>query len=335
MKILRQYALRLERKSLLLRAMRKARQLKPVSQRTDQIGQSDVLLFCCLRNERRRLPHFLEHYRSKGISHFLIVDNGSADGSGEYLALQSDCSVWSTDGGYKASRFGMDWLTGLHRRFGSGHWCLTVDADEYLVYPHADTRPITALTDWLDASNLKSFGAILLDLYPQSYASLPDDPFADPLSYLTHFDAGNYVYNRNPKYQHLWIQGGPRQRVFFHDAPAMAPALNKIPLVKWQPGAVYVSSTHHLLPRGLNRVYDDWGGEKAFGCLLHTKFLTDLPDKVTEELTRRQHYAASREYRAYGEKGFDGIDFMTPHSTRYESLEQLESLGLMAKGGWA
>ncbi len=52
-----------------------------------------------------------------------------------------------------------------------------------------------------------------------------------------------------------------------------------------------------LLPRGLNQVYDEWGGEKASGCLLHAKFLDTFSDKAEEELDRRQHYADSHEYQ--------------------------------------
>ena len=32
-------------------------------------------------NEALRFPHFLEHYRALGVSHFIVVDNNSTDGS--------------------------------------------------------------------------------------------------------------------------------------------------------------------------------------------------------------------------------------------------------------
>ena len=49
------------------------------------------------------------------------------------------------------------------REYGHGHWCVVVDPDEFLVYPFCDTRPIPALTDWLESSSIKSFGAMLLE----------------------------------------------------------------------------------------------------------------------------------------------------------------------------
>ena len=120
-----------------------------------------------------------------------------------------------------------------------------------------------------------------------------------PLEIASWFDAGNYSIYKNRKFGNLWIQGGPRARKFFPDEPWRAPALNKIPLIKWDRNYAYVSSTHMVLPRGLNLVYDEWGGEKASGVLLHTKFLDTFSVKAAEELSRKQHYANSHEYRAY------------------------------------
>ena len=64
---------------------------------------------------------------------------------------------------------------------------------------------------------------------------MPYRPGQDPLEIANWFDAGNYTISRNATYGNLWIQGGPRARIFFADAPERAPALNKIPLVQLGP----------------------------------------------------------------------------------------------------
>ena len=336
MGIVRTYRLRLRRKRWLIRAFRKRRELKLLADRTRRIKKRDILLFSTVRNEQVRLPYFLQYYRDLGVSHFFFVDNNSDDGSGDYLAGQEDCSVWRTKSSYKRARFGMDWITWLQMRHAHGHWSLVVDPDEFLVYPFCDTRPLPALTDWLDASSIKSFSSMLLDMYPkgridgQTYRA-----GQNPLDLASWFDAGNYTIQKNPTYGNLWIQGGPRTRVFFKETPEKAPALNKIPLVKWDRSYVYVSSTHMLLPRGLNQVYDEWGGEKASGVLLHTKFLDTFTEKAEEELERRQHYAASKEYTAYAEHLKDDPDLWCKWSEKYINWRQLEILGLMSKGNWA
>lgn len=307
-----------------------------MNNRTAQINPGDILLFSTQRNERTRLPYFLDYYRKQGVNHFLFVDNDSDDGARDYLAAQLDVSLWQTSASYKSARHGVDWLNWLARKYAHGHWALTVDPDEFLVYPFCDTRPLRALTDWLDASSIKSFGAMLLDMYPKGRLSAhPYQEGQNPLDIACWFDSGNYTISRNKTFGNLWIQGGPRARVFFPDAPQKAPALNKIPLVKWDRRYAYVSSTHMLLPRGLNLVYDEWGGEKASGLLLHTKFLDSFASKAAEELQRKQHFADSVEYQAYANAAEEDPQLWCTWSEKYINWRQLEILGLMSKGNWA
>lgn len=331
------YRLRLRRRYLLVRGWRRSRwQLRPLSDRTRTIAPGAILAFACIRNEAGRLPWFLHHYRGLGVGHFLIVDNASTDGSAALLADQPDVSVWSTAHGYKQSRFGMDWINGLLLRHGHGHWCLTVDADELLIYPHWETRPLPALTGWLDDHGIAAFGAMMLDLYPRGpLGQRRADPGADPVQALGWFDAGNHVMRRQPVLDNLWIQGGVRARRFFADDPRRAPTLGKVPLVKWHWRYAYVSSTHTLLPRRLNRLHDPDGGETPCGVLLHTKFLDSIVTKSAEEKARRQHFANSSLYDDYYDALAAAPDLWCPYSARYQGWRHLEALGLMSRGGWA
>jgi hypothetical protein len=336
LKLWDKYRLRLRRKRLRIRAFRKRRELELLADRSKGLSCNAILLFSVVRNERIRLPYFLDYYRALGVTHFFFVDNGSDDGTCEYLAGEPDVSLWQTRHEYRKSRFGMDWLNWLLSRYGHRHWTLTVDVDEFFIYPFCDTRPIRALTDWLDAYALRSFPAMLLDMYPKGpIAALAYAEGQDPFEIANGFDSGNYMISKNPLFGNLWIQGGPRARVFFAEDPENAPSLNKIPLVKWHRSYAYVSSTHMLLPRGLNLVYDAKGGEKASGCLLHAKFLSTFSEKVAEEMQRQQHFAASQEYHAYTASDPDQTDLWCKGSEKYINWRQLEILGLMSKGNWA
>jgi hypothetical protein len=330
------YHMRLRRKRAKVRAWRKHFALRPVANRTAAIRPGDILLFSTFRDEYVRLPYFMKYYRDLGVSHFIMVDNDSQDGGREYLAEQKDVSLWTTKASYKKSRYGVDWLNWLQSKYGHGHWTLVVDPDEFFIYPFCDTRPIRALTDWLDTSQVRSFGAMLLDMYPKGRIdSVPYQTGQNPLEIAAWFDPGNYTIEKNKDFGNLWIQGGPRSRVFFSDTPKKAPALNKTPLVKWDKRNAYVSSTHMLLPRGLNLTYDEWGGEKASGILLHAKFLDTFTAKADEELQRGEHYAASLEYKVYANSLRDNPDLWCKWSEKYINWRQLEILGLMSKGNWA
>ncbi|SMX46839.1 glycosyltransferase family 2 protein [Actibacterium lipolyticum] len=326
----------MKRKQLLFRAFRKRREMTPVANRTASIAKGDILLFATIRNEEVRLPYFLKYYRNLGVDHFLIVDNGSEDGGRALLEGQPDVSLWSCDKSYKKSRYGADWLNWLQRKYGHDHWSLVVDVDEFFVYPFCDSRPIRALTDWLDNSGRRSFSAMLLDMYPRGPLDLvPYKAGQNPFEIAEWFDSGNYTMKKNNFLGNLWIQGGPRAREYFSDNPASSPALNKIPLVKWHRSYAYVSSTHMLLPRGLNLAYDEWGGEKASGCLLHAKFINTLASKSQEELLRKQHFADGKEYKAYYAGLKEDTGLWSKWSEQYINWRQLEILGLMSKGNWA
>ncbi len=85
-----------KRLRLLGRAWAKRRELVPVADRTRALRRGDVLAIAVMRDEMRRLPHWMDHYRRLGVAQFLLVDNGSRDGTREFLADQADVSLWST-----------------------------------------------------------------------------------------------------------------------------------------------------------------------------------------------------------------------------------------------
>lgn len=326
-------ALRLRhlRRRLLWKALRAHRRLTPVVIRPR--ARDAILGFACLRNEAQRLPYFLNHHRSLGVDHFLVIDNGSTDGSAEFLAAQPDVSLWTTPDSYKASRFGMDWVNALLMRHGSGHWCLTLDADELFTFPEAE-RGLRALTAWLDGQGCDHMAALMLDLYPKGpLGAQPHVPGQNPLEILPYFDASGYSRSPIARYAHVSIRGGPRARVFFADRPERAPHLHKTPLLRWHWRYAYLSSTHLALPQRLNDGFAR--PDLPTGALLHTKFLPEILAKSAEEKTRAEHFTHPELYGAY----YDGVlaapDLWHAGSQSYEGPEQLERLGLIQRGAWA
>lgn len=336
MSLVQSYRMRLKRRRAKVRAWRKHFALRPVVDRTDRISPGNILLFSTFRDEYVRLPYFLKYYRDLGVSHFLMVDNDSQDGGREYLAEHSDVSLWTTKASYKKARFGVDWLNWLQGRYGHEHWSLVVDPDEFfclsvLRYP-ADPGA-DRLAGRLAATLVRGDVAGYVSKGPDGRRTLPAGP--EPHGDRRVVRSRKLHDPENDAFGNLWIQGGPRARVFFADMPKKAPALNKVPLVKWDRRYAYVSSTHMLLPRGLNQTYDTLGGEKTSGVLLHAKFLDTFAAKAEEELQRKQHYAASVEYQSYYDNLQDNPDLWCKWSEKYINWRQLEILGLMSKGNWA
>lgn len=314
------------------RDWRAGRQLRLVQDRLARIRRKDILLVACLRDERFRMPFFADYYRRLGVGHFLLIDNGSTDGFMDWASAQPDVSVWRTEASYRDSAFGMLWCNDLLRRHGVGRWCLTVDPDEFLVYPSMETRSLHALTAFLDEEQRPCMHALMLDAYsdrPLSETVLAEG--ADPFACCPFFDADGYVQSEGWG-RGAWVRGGPRLRVHFRDRPQEAPALNKIPLMKWRRTYHYRMSTHDAWPWTLNRAHAE-GDVSVTGALFHFKMVASLEQKAAEEALRGQHYAAGREYARY--RAAATAEFHEPGvSTRYENTAQLAALGLISAGRW-
>ncbi|MCC5955096.1 MAG: glycosyltransferase family 2 protein [Natronohydrobacter sp.] len=327
-----------KRRRLRARAIVKARELQLLKRGRGRgrRGRADILLFCTIRNEIERIDWFLHHYRRLGVQHFIFIDNGSTDGTRARLLAEPDTTVYGTQASYRAARFGMDWINCAMLRHAHGAWCVVADADELLIYPHWETRPLSALTEWLDHQGQPVLPAMMLELYPKGpLDAAPCQPGMDPTAVLEWFDAGNYTITHKPLLDCLLIQGGPRARNFFAQSPNRAPTLTKLPLIKWSFHNTWVNSTHSILPRRLNRVFAIDGGEQISGALLHTKFLATVVEKARIEKARGEHFGNAAVFDDYYDHVARAPDLWSASSTRFKGWEQLEAQGLISRGGWA
>lgn len=317
-----------------LQALRHGLALRAVRDRTDTIRPGQILLFATLRNEAVRVPAFLDHYRRLGVDHFLFVDNGSEDGFDDLVSDQADVSSWRATASYRAANFGMHWLNALLHRHGVGHWCVTCDLDEFLLYPNHDTRSLADLGDFLESEGRDSLGALMLDMYgdqppAETIYAAGDDPFrVSPW-----FDGCGYVQARGVLGE-ARTQGGPRRRLLYRNDPSAAPVLNKTPFVRWQRHYSYFLSMHQLVPTRLNPPHTA-AVNMPTGCLMHFKYFNMLETKIQEELERGEHFNDSAEYRRYAEQALERSSaFHCSASRRFQDWQQLVELGLMNRGRW-
>jgi glycosyltransferase involved in cell wall biosynthesis len=279
-------------------------------------------------NEARRMPFLLRYYRAMGFEHFVILDNKSADGLQEQLAEEPDVSLFFTKSSFKNARFGMDWINYLLAKYCVGKWILHVDADEFLVFPHCDTRGISGLTSYMEKNQQVSLQCLMLDMY--SDKKIEDNICAvdeDPASICPFFDETGYVTYYDPMNETFAIKGGVRGRIYFSDNLWKGPALNKTPLVRWQPHYAFLKCAHELWPASVNGSVPVPG--VPHGVLLHFKFLSDLTEKLAAEKIRQQH---TNEYDAYMHNGSlpgDDPNFMYPQSRKYDGWRSLHAAGLL------
>lgn len=296
-----------------------------------------IRAFSKCRNEILRLPAFLAHYRRLGVERFFIVDNGSTDGSAEYLRAQPDVELTSTHERFSASKGGTRWLARLLETAGTGSWCVTVDIDELLVYPGSERATLPRLTAYLDRQGYTALGCLLLDLYPDGpLGECRYDGGGDLQAAAPFFDPAPYSRVETSLCPGVVIRGGMRERVFYPEwrrgrvasmllrllRRSRPPCLTKVPLIRWTAGSAYVYANHFASP---HRVAPETG------ALLHFKFLQDFHARAVREASRREYYQGGIEYRRYARvlARDPAVTLRDSRSVRYTGTSQLVDLGLM------
>jgi hypothetical protein len=285
------------------------------------------VLISVVRNEMLRLPYFVEHYRRLGLEQLVFIDNGSTDGTREFLLSQPDTYLFEIHDSFAASRWGMAWVHAVLDRYCDGRWVVLADADELLVWPGSEHETIRGLIFRLEAAGADALFALLLDMYSDKPFGkidyVPGTPFTDacPL-----FDVGPYPMYEAKAFPFRQIYGGVRARLFRNLGLGFSPpTVSKVPLLRWQKGQRFVLVAHAL--------GQTMRLAPMRAALLHFKMFDDLPAKCRVETERKEHYEQGREYRALAAaiaNAPDGTFFHPGSSARYESTDQLVDLGLMS-----
>ena len=316
------------------RAERALHNLQPVQDLTNRIKPRDRLLMTMGRDENSRLPYFLDYYRKIGIDHFLIVDNQSINPMAEILTGEPDVSLWHTDEGYAETRYGVDWMNALLGKYAVDHWTLTVDLDEFFVYPFMGQRSYSELLSFLDDSENPSLFAMLVDMYPKDSIASAHVPAGQcPLAHSPYFDQTGY-YSIRGAHEDTYVRGGPRLRAFNSNNYELAPTVQKYPLIKWQEKYAYYLSTHVAYPTSLNHAHKRH--HQPTGALLHFKFVSSFQDKIAYAIKHKNHYNGSSEYKKYLDKinAAENFSLFSSVSKKYEGPESLVAANLMTAGSW-
>ena len=286
------------------------------------IKESEIIAFSCVRNELLRLPYFLEYHRKLGVDKFIFIDNGSTDGTKDYLLSQDDSHVFYTEESYAGSNCGMDWLNQLIPQFGTNHWILTLEPDELLIYPKCEVINLKLLTKYLDMIEAQAMKTFLLDMY--SDKAINDTCYRTGesfLNYCRYFDSNSYYEHDE---NNIPTRGGPRDRLFWqgHNREKRSPYLINIPLVKWRKDLKYECGTHIISNVELATL---------IGCKQHFKFFSDFYTYAETETHRKEHWDNAAQYETYWDVLSNNPELcgMYDGSLKYIDSMQLVKLGMM------
>lgn len=308
----------------MMQAAAPLRYMKRIDAREIPHGANEIRGFLVVRDEMLRLPPTLRHHRSLGVRRFFVLDNGSTDGTLDYLCGEPDVHVFSTNSSYAESNYGVAWANELLNAFGNGHWTLTIDADEQFIFPHFERIALPQFCGFLDSIGAEAVPCLLLDMYPGvAIRDATHDPARPLLETCNYFDRAPYQMRRTNRCPYFEISGGVRERMFVQNqAQFHPPSISKVPLVRWKPGMQFLSSTHHL---------NDTKLAPILATLLHFKFLSDFHQRAQTEVARGEHYENAREYRVYVQmcRENEGATLRCGRSLKFKDSTQLVGLGLM------
>lgn len=320
--------------------------------------EADVNLYAVVRDEMFFIPAFLRHYRELGVEQFVILDDGSIDGTKEFLSRQDDCVVLRSplafgdpvavrypDGSRVKKRWGQIVKSVIPRKFFDGKYAIYVDADEFLLMPRSVS--LDDVFRMLDTSTSSNVAACMLDFFPADVGGLTGEvvpeSFDDLVSLYPYFDAQALLsiepgewpkgVSETPTGRLLrtyGVDGEVRKRGWKRflkrtkpAAPATMPAARKTPIAKWGKDA-WLPNSHDM---------NTPPKPDVLLTLAHFKYTHSLRDKVRNALKWRSYSRGSGQYAIYGEllnalERSDG-SMLGPKSEKFEGAEQLERLGLI------
>lgn len=322
------------------------------------VGRINAVVICY--NEAVRLPYFLEFYQSLGVDRFIVVDNGSTDGSREILEAHPSVTRFYSERSFAAHK--TIWREALADTFLEDKWVLFPDADELLIYPGWPLHSLRWFTDYLDTESYDALFAPMVDMYPaEPLAQLnyqPGDSFIDACPY---FDTDNYRLVPQTTSVEKWktppyrIHGGARERLFHSESEREQTKTDQLFLrllfslrrdtdPGWIRERLEACALGHLdgcLPvkppnmskvpllrwrKGTrfqgspHRVNFEYRLAPDWGTILHFKYLQDFELKVDDAVSRGQHMADALHYKLYQKK----VPSLLTKPLMFENSKRLE-----------
>jgi len=295
--------------------------LKAVRYAEKSLSQSDIVLLCVTRNSASYIHSLLAHYRNLGIARFAFVNDRSDDGTRDILLDAPDVDLFESNFTYRESGGGLIWRDMLVDSYGRDRWYVSIDSDEYLIYPGCETRPIAEFIEDVRRAGRKRVLAAMLDLYtagPLGETKPHVPPEAPPTDFCTLFDGDGYRL-ANEKFC-LAVRGGPRNRLFGANM-----RLTKFPLLFADAETRFNGGSSHA-PFPFQRNF-----APVQAILLHYKFPASAVEDFHGIVARQSHTDQSHFYRKIVESnGFNAAtDLSYPGSLVFAGSEALVAAGFM------
>lgn len=275
----------------------------------------EIRLYSIIRNEKVRLPFFIEYYKKLGVSRFFFLDNSSDDNPLQILNKYDNVHTFLSKDSFEISA--TYHLKQLVEKYSKDNWCLVLDADEFLRYPLDKYVSLNDLIRYLERRKKNSLTTILLDMYSSKLLRETSyKPNQNPFEICEFFDKNGYWFAKSEKK----FFGGVRKRIF---------------------GIKYITLTKHPLFKCDDSLHQNFWGLHEYtgysseniisGVLFHFKFFQSFIKRAQEEAKREEHSRKAIDYKHYVKTDLKNlILFSTSHSVLFINFFQLYLLKLVS-----
>lgn len=285
---------------------------------------SDPILICAAKNDLLKIKHQYNTMKSYGVKSFVYIDNGSTDGTKEYLLKKSDVILYQTHQTYN-SVVRSAWVRKIIQEIGFNRWYLLLDSDEIYAYPNIEVDRFNSFLKELVQKKHYYVQSVMVDMYPKNSI-----PISSSSNHTEASNLSNYCWfdkNYKKTYSRITpvIKGGPRHRLFSDANYEFSSWLNKVNLIYYKKYNFHYS--HILLPYVYNHK------AKTLAATLHYKFLPVDFAKYKSIADEGNYANNSKEYKRYVEvfKNLSSINFYHSNSIKFEDSSSLLKINVIEK----
>ena len=278
------------------------------------------IVVLCIKNDLKRIKMLVEHYRNLGVERFAFMDNGSDDGTYEWLLEQPDIDLYRCFEQYQ-TLVKEGWINRIVSHYGFDRWYILTDSDELIVYTGMEDHPLKDVLVYARRNKIRRMQGLTIDMYA---AGSPFGNTEDIRGEYKWMDVDTYFAKETlaGKQEYTCLLGGPRYRLMNSYIN-----LSKYPLVYFAKGTIS-DSAHFQYPHKLLPVSPCCLG------ILHYKFI----DKDLEEYKKRAQGKSGfssggriyKEYMDYVEANGEA-SFMYEGSVEYKDSRVLENISLIER----
>lgn len=279
------------------------------------------MVFVVVRNEFERMKVFFKHYRMLGVEQFVVLDNGSDDGTLELSIRQKGTKVYQILDTFETNKK-VGWIEKLLIINGKDRWCIVADSDELLDYYDSEIYTLKELINTGYSNGYKRIEGVLLDMYSKGSLFSDSKSFAKEFRY---FDKNSYIVSHTEDSKNttnVIVYGGPRDRVLGGER-----FLCKQAVFFFERNNIYINC-HHIYPITSSKSIPCWY------VLKHYKFLKKDTVEYSRRVQEKNFFNSSIEYKIIEQSDCYTRTFFYEDSQEYIDSHSLECLPFLEKIPW-